>query len=138
MYKKYKYSMRPETTENQRSSSSLSYQIHCVGYYSVHPHTCLKKAPMLTFLFLMSSIQGCSSIRHGVALRGGSFSRLYIDNYQISLIFSFSELREKGPYQHSIKYLKFSDHFTLSPSSFNFGIGCRTIYVRRSIRPARG
>lgn len=31
---------------------------------------------MFTFLFFMSSIQGCSSIRHGVALRGGSFSRL--------------------------------------------------------------
>lgn len=31
---------------------------------------------MLTFLPFMSTIQGCSSIRQGVALRGGSFSRL--------------------------------------------------------------
>lgn len=34
------------------------------------------KFAMLTFLVLMSSIQGCSSIRQGVARRGGSFSRL--------------------------------------------------------------
>lgn len=31
---------------------------------------------MLTFLFFMSCIHGCSSIRQGVARRGGSFSRL--------------------------------------------------------------
>jgi hypothetical protein len=31
---------------------------------------------MLTFLDFISTIQGCSSIRQGVALRGHSFSRL--------------------------------------------------------------
>jgi hypothetical protein len=31
---------------------------------------------MLTFLAFISSIQGCSSMRHGVARRGQSFSRL--------------------------------------------------------------
>lgn len=49
----------------------------CMGeFYSFHPHTCRTKLAMLTFLFFMSSTQGCSSIRQGVALRGGSFSRL--------------------------------------------------------------
>lgn len=46
--------------------------------YSAHPQTCFRKAAMFTFLFLMSSIQGCSSIRHGVALRDCSFSRLLV------------------------------------------------------------
>jgi hypothetical protein len=37
---------------------------------------------MLTFLFLISTIHGCSSIRHGVARRDVSFSRL--QQYQLS------------------------------------------------------
>src|SRR4051794_20456669 len=42
-------------------------------------------------------------------------------------------------YQHSIKYLKLSLHLIpLSGSSFSFGIGCLTIYVNKSISPARG
>ena len=42
-------------------------------------------------------------------------------------------------YLHSMKYLKFALHFNLlSGSSFSFGIGCRTIYVSKSIRPALG
>lgn len=42
-------------------------------------------------------------------------------------------------YQHSMKYLKLSLHLIpFSGSSFSFGIGCRTIYVNKSISPARG
>lgn len=46
--------------------------------HSFQSHTCFKKFAMLTFLFFMSNTHGCSSIRHGVALRGGSFSRLLL------------------------------------------------------------
>lgn len=46
---------------------------------------------------------------------------------------------EKKTYQHSMKYLKFSLHLiSASGSFFNFGIGCLTIYVKRSISPAFG
>ena len=48
----------------------------CLSIYSFQSHTCFRKLAMLTFLDLMSIIHGCSSIRQGVALRGGSFSRL--------------------------------------------------------------
>lgn len=34
---------------------------------------------MLTFLLFMSTIHGCSNIRHGVARLFGSFSRLEYD-----------------------------------------------------------
>lgn len=44
--------------------------------YSFQSQTCFTKFAMLTFLFFMSCIHGCSSIRQGVARRGGSFSRL--------------------------------------------------------------
>lgn len=47
--------------------------------YSFQSHTCLIKFVMLTFLFLMSCTHGCSSIRQGVARRGGSFSKLVIE-----------------------------------------------------------
>lgn len=46
--------------------------------YSFQSHTCLIKFVMLTFLFLISCTHGCSSIRQGVARRGGSFSKLVI------------------------------------------------------------
>lgn len=46
---------------------------------------------------------------------------------------------ESVSYQHSMKYLKLELHVRLfSGSSFNLGIGCRTIYVNKSIRPALG
>ena len=42
-------------------------------------------------------------------------------------------------YQHSMKYLKFSLHLIeFSGSSLSFGIGCLTMYVNRSIKPALG
>jgi hypothetical protein len=76
---------------------------------------------MLTFLDFISTIQGCSSIRQGVALRGHSFSRLCkVSRAVLS--------NEEGTYQHSMKYLKFSDHLMpASGSSFSVGIGCRTM-----------
>jgi hypothetical protein len=76
---------------------------------------------MLTFFDFISTIQGCSSMRQGVARRGHSFSRLYI--------VSSDQLRNnQDTYQHSIKYLKFSVHLMpLSGSSLSFGIGCRTM-----------
>ena len=43
---------------------------------SFQSQTCRKKCSMLTFLLCISTIQGCSIMRHGVALRDGSFSRL--------------------------------------------------------------
>jgi len=62
-------------------------------------------SPNFYFFDFISTIHGCSSIRQGVALRGQSFSR-----------------------QHSIKYLKFSDHLMpFSGSSLSLGMGCRTM-----------
>lgn len=43
---------------------------------SVHFQTCLKNLTISTFLVCISSIQGCSSIRQGVARRSVFFSRL--------------------------------------------------------------
>ena len=43
---------------------------------SFQSQTCAKKCAMLTFLVFISTIHGCSSIRHGVARLAGSFSRL--------------------------------------------------------------
>lgn len=120
---------------------------------------------MLTRLPFISTIQGCSSIRHGVARRAGSFSRLsglsafasfqcfglplrfatlscFHDLFCLQLLSSPLAGVGKGTYQHSMKYLKFSPHLIPLPcsstSSFSFGIGCRTMYVRRSINPALG
>lgn len=42
---------------------------------------------MLTFLVFISTIHGCSSIRHGVARRLGSFSRLKAEFESASLTF---------------------------------------------------
>ena len=43
---------------------------------SFQSQTWAKKCAMFTFLVFISTIQGCSSIRQGVARREGSFSRL--------------------------------------------------------------
>lgn len=77
---------------------------------------------MLTFLDFISTIQGCSSMRHGVARRGHSFSKLHkISDHLLNQ-------KHRVTHQHSIKYLKFSDHLMLfSGSSLSFGIGCRTM-----------
>lgn len=78
--------------------------------------TCFRKASMLTFLLFISTIQGCSNILQGVALLAGVFSK-----------------------QHSMKYFIPSPHLIpFSGSSLSFGIGCATMYVSRSIRPALG
>ena len=46
---------------------------------------------------------------------------------------------EEGTHQHSMKYLNSPLHLMLfSGSSFNVGVGCRTMYVSRSMRPALG
>lgn len=75
------------------------------------------------FFCFISSIQGCSNIRQGVARRDGSFSKLNRKSANCASFF-----KDRITYQHSIKYLKYSDHFNpLSSSSFNFGIGCLTI-----------
>ena len=72
---------------------------------------------MLTFLDFISTIQGCSSMRQGVALRGHSFSRL-------SDVSKVIQREDWYTYQHSMKYLKFSDHLMpASGSSFSVGIG---------------
>ena len=49
---------------------------------SFQSHTVLRNRCISTLLLFISTIHGCSSIRHGVARRLGSFSRL-----QISLAF---------------------------------------------------
>lgn len=41
-------------------------------------HTVLRNCSNFTFLDFISMIQGCSSMRHGVARRRGSFSRLLL------------------------------------------------------------
>lgn len=43
---------------------------------SCHSHTLFRNVAIETFLPFISTIHGCSSMRHGVALRGCSFSRL--------------------------------------------------------------
>lgn len=45
---------------------------------SFQSHTCWRNFSMLTFLLFISTIHGCSSMRHGVARRAGSFSRLWL------------------------------------------------------------
>lgn len=103
------------------------------SHFSSQPQTVERKCAMLTRLARISIIHGCSSIRHGEARRDGSFSRLEF----VSGCFSLRDRR--WTYQHSMKYLKLSLHLMpASGSSFSFGIGCRTIYVNRSINPARG
>lgn len=57
---------------------------------SFQSHTCFRKWAILTFFPFISTIHGCSSIRHGVARRGGSFSRLR------HLVFGIIEKRKKG------------------------------------------
>lgn len=77
---------------------------------------------MFTFFALISTIHGCSAILHGVARRGGSFSRLL---HNVSLILQVSSCHT---YQHSMKYFMLSLHLTpFSGSSFNFGMGWRTM-----------
>ena len=91
---------------------------------SFQSHTWRRKCSTLTFLLFISTIQGCSSMRHGVARRGGSFSRLRISGLAYHLVLGGEEVT----YQHSIKYLKLSDQtIPCSGSSLSFGIGCRTI-----------
>lgn len=107
---------------------------HCPSSFSSgQSQTVFKNCVMSTRFVFISTIQGCFMMCHGVALLVESFSRLR--NCQYS-----PRLRIPIPtYQHSMKYLKLGLHVRLfSGSSFNLGIGCRTIYVRRSIRPARG
>lgn len=50
--------------------------ISCVVSCSSQPHTWDRYRPIFTRLDFMSIIHGCSSIRHGLARRLGSFSRL--------------------------------------------------------------
>lgn len=103
-----------------RCSFSLQELFCMLLDQSDQSQTLLRNEAMLTRLDLISNIHGCSSIRQGVALRLGSFSRL-----------------------HSMKYLKFSLHRMSCPSgvpisSLSFGMGCETMYVKRSISPALG
>ena len=58
-------------------SLSLPYiQLNAVLISHSQSQTALRKCSMLTFLLCISIIQGCSSIRQGVARREASFSRL--------------------------------------------------------------
>ena len=50
---------------------------------SFQSQTCFRKCSMLTFFDFISTIHGCSSIRHGVARLDASFSRL--DDCQLLL-----------------------------------------------------
>lgn len=104
-------------------------------------HTCAKKFAMLTFLFFISMIHGWSSMRHGLALRAVSFSKLHTYSQQPSSSSnSAADPSHKGlcTHQHAMKYLKFSLHLMPSSgSSFNSGIGCLTMYVNKSMRPWR-
>jgi hypothetical protein len=103
-------------------------------HQSCHSQTFFRNVDIETFLPFISTIHGCSSIRHGVALRVCSFSRLRIE---VSL--AKAHKRCGRTYQHSMKYLKLSLHLMLfSGSSLNTGMGCRTMYVSKSIRPALG
>jgi len=45
-------------------------------YFSSHPQTLARKCAIFTRLGRISIIHGCSSMRHGLARRFGSFSRL--------------------------------------------------------------
>jgi len=77
---------------------------------------------MLTFFAFISTIHGCSSIRHGVARRLLSFSRLC--NKLVSTCLCSCSSRKSKTYQHSMKYLKFSlQRIPASCSSRSFGIG---------------
>jgi len=60
-----------------------------VGFHSFQSHTVARKICMLTFLLLISTIHGCSSIRHGVARLFPSFSRLAIITKAVSLRLPF-------------------------------------------------
>lgn len=117
---------------------------------------------MLTFFPFISTIHGCSSIRHGVARRAGSFSRL--PSLDISPQFpvtlppshprtnptpSNRRIKQKQSkanrqtHQHSIKYFIFwlhriSGSAPFAGSSFSFGSGWPTMYWMISMSPARG
>jgi hypothetical protein len=99
-------------------------------YAPVRPQSCqsqtvFKNCTMFTRLPFISTIQGCSSMRQGVARRSACFSRLHVQSQHINP--NVKESKE-STYQHSIKYLKFSLHLMPSAgSSLSLGIGWRTI-----------
>ena len=62
---------------------------------SSHPQTFERYRPILTLLVLISTIQGCSSMRQGLARRFGSFSRLYSSPYQHQVNLSMKKKKKK-------------------------------------------
>lgn len=63
-------------SRKEKDAIQLDYISATEGSWSSQPQTWDRYLPMLTRLDRMSTIHGCSSMRHGVALRLGSFSRL--------------------------------------------------------------